>query len=167
MAEILSGAKIIRIQKINAYTKVVLNKIFLNTFLLTLFLLSLSLSWNCNDYLTIHYFCKSWCCIQEKWLNFLLLPMNRNVFLGKGASILPILMCHPLSFKLLLFVDTFLPLIIFMSCKKSLQKIFIHCVHENETLHGLLNDISFICCQGKIQTNNEVIPLDKFNEFCT
>ena len=32
MAEILSGAKIIRIQKINAYTKV-LNKIFLNTFL--------------------------------------------------------------------------------------------------------------------------------------
>ena len=58
-------------------------------------------------------------------------PINQKRFLLKKRElILAILMCHSLSFSFFVYihlVSIHLRLFIFMSCKKSHQKIFSHC----------------------------------------
>ena len=65
----------------------------------------------------------------RKNILYFLLPLlliKIGFYWNKRESILPILMCHSLSFSFFVHL-IHLRLFIFMSCKKSHQKIFSHC----------------------------------------
>ena len=74
------------------------------------------------------------CCIEAKfgWISFACFQINQSTFYSnKRESIFPILMCHSLSFRFFVHL-IHLRLFIFMSCKKSLQKILPSIVNERE-----------------------------------
>ena len=95
-----------------------------------------------------HYFASHYCCIEEKWLNNFLLPfllIKIRFYWNKRESILPISMCHSLSFSFFVHL-IHLRLFIFMSCKKSHQKIFSHCKWKKRKFWMESDMSQLFCC---------------------